>query len=189
MRNGLNPFTRSNKASRVRRNTTKLLCLTPLSSVDSQAVQMQHPTRVVTRTDAIAAKIRVKAFEMVKQKCNSATKNITALFTEERFHRRESSITSGESRDDVRPHKQRPGKAEYDGRRFKTKDSVRIMKKICRLPKCYLGTHIRCDCHSPRLQGLLLFAFYDSIELGAGQSQYFQCWLLLRGSWRSVKKM
>jgi hypothetical protein len=39
---------------------------------------MQHPTRVVTRIDAIAAKIRVKAFEMVKQKC-------TALFTEERF--------------------------------------------------------------------------------------------------------
>jgi hypothetical protein len=40
---------------------------------------MHHPMRVITRTDDIATKIRVEAFEMLKQKSDSATKNITIL--------------------------------------------------------------------------------------------------------------
>jgi hypothetical protein len=154
----------------VRRNTTRLLCHTS-SSFHSQDARFHHTRRVTTRTDMIATKIRVEAFEILKQKSNSATKNITILSTEG-FQKREQS---GKARDDVRPHKQRPGKAENNGHRFETEVSVSIQIKKCRLRNCYLGTHTRCECHSPRLQGLLLFAFYDCTELGAGQSQCFLC--------------
>jgi hypothetical protein len=101
--------------------------------------------RVITRTDTIAMKIRDRIFEILKQKSNSAIKKITILSTEE-FHKREASTTFGKARNDVRPHKQRPRKAENNGHRFKTEDSVRILIEIRRLPNCYLGTHIRCDC-------------------------------------------
>jgi hypothetical protein len=127
-------------------------------------------------TDMVATEVRVEAFEILKQKNNSATKNITALSTvTEGFQKRKQSATSGKARDDVRPHKQRPWKAENNGHRFETEVSVSFLIKKCRLRKCYFGTHISCECHSPRLQGLLLFAFYDCIELGAGQSQCFLC--------------
>jgi hypothetical protein len=38
--------------------------------------------RVVTRTDMIETEIRVPRFEILKQKINSAMKNITILSTE-----------------------------------------------------------------------------------------------------------
>ena len=68
-----------------------------------------------------ATEIRVEGFEILKQKNNSAAKNITILFTEI-FHKRESSAEAGEARDHVRPHKQRPGKTENNNHRFKTED-------------------------------------------------------------------
>jgi hypothetical protein len=136
---------RSSRTIRVRRNTARLICHISSSSVDSQAVRMHHPMRAPRRTDMIAMKIRVKGFEILKQKSNSATKNITILSTEEAFHKREPSITSGDTRDYVRPHKERPGKAEYDGHRFKTESSVTILIQICRLPKRYLSTQIGYD--------------------------------------------
>jgi hypothetical protein len=84
----------------------------------------------------IATNIRVGRFEILKHKSNSAMKKITILSTEEGFHKREPGATPWEARDDVRPHKQRPGKAENDSHRFKTEDSVRIQIKICRLLEC-----------------------------------------------------
>ena len=52
---------------------------------------MLHPTRVIKRTDEIARKIRVGEFEILKQKSNSATKNITILLTKVGFHIRQPS--------------------------------------------------------------------------------------------------
>jgi hypothetical protein len=99
---------------------------------------MHHPMRVATRTDMLATKIRVETFEIVKQKSNSAMENITILSMESGFQS-EPSATSGEARDDVRPHEQPQGKAEINSHRFKTEDSVRTPVEICRLPMCYLG--------------------------------------------------
>jgi hypothetical protein len=107
---------------------------------------MLNPMRVAIKAEMIATKIRVEAFEILKQKSNSAMKKVTILSAEEAFHKCEPSTTSGEAKDDVRPHEQRPGKAENNGQRFKTEYSVRILIEIIRLHKCYLGTHIRCSC-------------------------------------------
>ena len=54
---------------------------------------------------------------------SSAIENITVLFTE-RDLINVNRVTSREVRDDVRPHMQRPEKAEVNGHRFKTEDSV-----------------------------------------------------------------
>jgi len=51
---------------------------------------MHHMTRAATRTDMIETEIRVARFEILKQKSNSAMKNITILSTGESFHERES---------------------------------------------------------------------------------------------------
>jgi hypothetical protein len=90
----------------------------------------------------IATKTRVEAFEIVKQKNNRAIENITILSTD---NEREPSVKSEEARDDARPHKQCPGKAEINGHRFKTEDTVRILIEKYRLQKCHLSTHIRHD--------------------------------------------
>ena len=145
MQNGLSSFTRLSRSIRVRRITARLICHISSSSVDSQAVRMHHPMIATKRTDMIAMKIRVKAFEILKQKINSATKNVTILSTEEAFHKHEPSITFWDTRVYLRPHEERPGKAEYDGHRFKTKSSVTILIQICRLPNCYLSTQIVYD--------------------------------------------
>ena len=120
----------------MRRNTARLSCHTSSLSVDSDPIRMHHPMRVITRTDEIATKIRVEKFEMLKQKTNNATKKITILYTEDRFQKRESRTTFEEATDDVRPHKQRPGKAENNNHPFKTEGSIRTLIEICRLPKC-----------------------------------------------------
>jgi hypothetical protein len=91
---------------------------------------MHHPMRVITRTDGIATKIRVETFEMLKQKANSATKKITILSTEDGSHEREPSTTSEEARDDVRPHKQRPGKAENNSHPEDSMIFNRTLKEI-----------------------------------------------------------
>jgi hypothetical protein len=46
---------------------------------------MPHPIRVQIRTDMIATKIRVGIFEILKQKSNSAMKNITILSPKTNF--------------------------------------------------------------------------------------------------------
>ena len=61
---------------------------------------MHHPMRVTTMTDMVATEVRVEAFEILKQKNNSATKKITAL-SKEGFQKREQSATSGKARDDA----------------------------------------------------------------------------------------
>ena len=94
----------------------------------------------------IATKIRVGAFEILKQKSNSAIKKIPILSTKEEFYKREPSAGSRGTRNDARPHKQPPRKAENNGNRFKAEDSVGTLIEVGRLPVCYLGTHIRYDC-------------------------------------------
>jgi hypothetical protein len=48
---------------------------------------MHHPMRVAKTTDEIATKIRVEAFEILKQKSNSAMKKITILSGRKGFHK------------------------------------------------------------------------------------------------------
>ena len=138
-------ITRPNRAPHMCCNTIRLFSHT-WSSSSSQVVRMHHPMRVAIRTDMIATKIRVGAFEILKQKSNSAMKKIPILSTKEEFHKREPSAISREARNDARPHKQPPRKAENNGHRFKTEDSVKTMKEIRRLLICYLSAHIKCDC-------------------------------------------
>ena len=183
----MNPFTCSNRALRVRRNTTRLFCHTSSSSVDSQAVRMHHPMRVAKMTDEIATKVRVEVFEILKQKSNSAMKKITILSKRKGFHK--PSATPRKARDDVRPHKQRPGKAENNGHRLKTEDPVTILIEICRLPKCFFTSAHTSDATVYSLHPQdLLFASYGCDELGSGRSQCFLYWLALRGNWQSVKQ-
>ena len=112
---------------------------------------MHHPMRVAKMTDEIATKVRVEVFEILKQKSNSAMKKITILSSRKGFHK--PSPTPRKARDDVRPHKQSPRKAENNGHRLKTEDPVTILIEICRLPKCLSPQHthqMRLSTHCAR---------------------------------------
>ena len=74
----------------MRPNTTVLVFHILSFSVDFRAVQMHHPMRVAKMTDKVATKTRVETFEILKEKINSATKNMIILSTGE-FHKREPS--------------------------------------------------------------------------------------------------
>jgi hypothetical protein len=101
----------------------------------------------------IATKIRVEVFEILKQRSKSAMKNNTILSMEKGFHKCEPTA---KARDHVRPHKQRPGKAEINGHRFKTKDSASTSIKICQLPARVLLRHT----HQMRLSTHCVCSFF-----------------------------
>jgi len=50
-----------------------------IASLNPQVFCMHHTTRVATTTEITATNTLVEAFEVQKQKSNSATKNVTIL--------------------------------------------------------------------------------------------------------------
>ena len=134
---------RLNYARNLRReccNTTQFLVETSLTKLESNAWKL-HTTRITTIIDVAATEIRVDLFDMVKQKSNSAIKNVTKLSRE--GVRKILSKNNSPKEGDLRPHEQCPRKTEYYSHRFKTEGTVSITAEICRLSRCYLGKHVK----------------------------------------------
>ena len=92
--------------------------------------------RTTTTTEVAVANILVEAFEMQKQKSNSATKNVTILWpgAEETviIEFEEGPLETG---DDLRPHKQCPWETEDNGQPFQTEGLMSILVEVVRLPQ------------------------------------------------------
>jgi hypothetical protein len=78
VKNGLKSFTRLNRVLLVRLNTARPFRETSLAN--SYAIApILHTTSITTIIDTAATEIRVALFDMVKQKSNSAIKNVATL--------------------------------------------------------------------------------------------------------------
>ena len=128
----------------VRRNTARLFCQTSLANLYSKTPTL-HTMRITTIIDIAMTEIRVALFDMVKQKCNSAIKNVAILSRREGIHEILSESNSPKA-GDLRPHEQCPRKTENYSHRFKTEGTMTDTVEIRRLPRCYLGKHVRWDC-------------------------------------------
>ena len=129
----------------MRRNAARLFCEISLANLYSKA-PILHTMRITTIIDIAMTEIRVALFDMVKQKSNSAIKNVAMLSRREGVHKLLSESNSPKAAGDLRPHEQCPRETENYSHRFKTEGLVTITVEIRRLPKCYLGKHVRWDC-------------------------------------------
>ena len=130
---------------------------------------MHHPMRAAKMTDEIATKIRVKGFEILKQKSNSPMRKITILSSRTDFM---NQAQHQERKEMTYDHISRAqGRLKLIAVPLKTEVPVTILIDILYVD-CQSVTRAHTSdaaVHSLRQQGLL-YPWYDCDELGAGQS-------------------